>query len=159
MTDTTAAERLRGANRRLRARLVASAHLLDVPFSNEPTLSPWELVKRDLAALDEAVKGTPADDAEQELASFRDGYLQLCWDHHTEHSPHQTSYNHADEPVTQVQYTYEGKPAWHCAACLRVTLMSDDEVDICRGCGADELQALFYETPCTDEDHEGLRAP
>lgn len=108
-----------------------------------------------IAALSAVVDAPTVADAQQELAAFRDGYLQLCWDHHTEHSPHQTSYNHADEPVTQVQYTYEGRPAWHCAACLRVTLESDDDVDVCRGCGADDLRALFYETPCTDEGHQG----
>lgn len=106
-------------------------------------------------AVDEVLKVVRDPEAAEELAAFRDGYLQLCWDQHTEHSPHQTSYDHADEPVTQVQYTYDGRPAWHCVSCLRVTLASDDDVDVCRGCGADDLRALFYETPCTIEDHQG----
>jgi len=33
--------RAQEANRRLRAALIASAHLLDVPYTNAPDLTPW----------------------------------------------------------------------------------------------------------------------
>lgn len=46
---------VQSAKRRLYARIIASAHLLDVPFSNAAELSPWALLKRDMAALDEAI--------------------------------------------------------------------------------------------------------
>lgn len=42
---------VRRAARRVCARLVASAHLLDVPFTNAPDQSPWTKAKRDMAAL------------------------------------------------------------------------------------------------------------
>lgn len=45
------------AKRRLFARLIASAHLLDQPFIDEPNLSIWGLLKRDMEAFDAALKG------------------------------------------------------------------------------------------------------
>jgi hypothetical protein len=48
--------RARNANRRLTAALIASAHLLDVPFTNAPELSPWtRSVKPAMAALKAAL--------------------------------------------------------------------------------------------------------
>lgn len=43
------------AKRRLFARIIASAHLLDTPFTDEPDLSPWDLLKRDMHALNDAL--------------------------------------------------------------------------------------------------------
>jgi hypothetical protein len=43
------------AKRRLYARIIASAHLLDQPFSNAPDQSPWTHIKADMAALDRAL--------------------------------------------------------------------------------------------------------
>lgn len=55
----------RGANRRLRAALIASAHLLDVPYSNAPNLTPWERsIKPAMHALKAALDG-PAAVSEQ----------------------------------------------------------------------------------------------
>lgn len=48
-------EEVRAAKRRLYARLIASAHLLEKPFTDEPSLSPWVLLSRDMAALDWAL--------------------------------------------------------------------------------------------------------
>lgn len=50
------------AMRRLRARLIASAHLLDKPFTDQPELSPWDLIERDLATLDAAIKSQASRD-------------------------------------------------------------------------------------------------
>jgi hypothetical protein len=43
------------ARRNIKARIIASAHLLDTPFTNAPDQSPWTLFKRDMSRLDEAV--------------------------------------------------------------------------------------------------------
>jgi hypothetical protein len=48
-------EEIRRAARRVCARLVASAHLLDVPFTDAPDQSPWTKAKQDMAALYAAV--------------------------------------------------------------------------------------------------------
>jgi hypothetical protein len=53
--------RLRGtaleqAKRRLFARIIASAHLLDVPFTGAPDQSPWSRVKADMHALNAALR-------------------------------------------------------------------------------------------------------
>lgn len=71
-----AAVRIREARRRLSSRLIASAHLLDVPFTDAPDHSPWTGVKAALYALDAAVDAyvagqvevppTPTTDAEIE---------------------------------------------------------------------------------------------
>lgn len=45
------------AKGRLFARIIASAHLLDQPFTNSPELSPWELLKRDMRTLNAALRG------------------------------------------------------------------------------------------------------
>lgn len=44
------------AKRHLFARLIANAPRLDAPFTDEPDLSPWELIKHDMTALDNALK-------------------------------------------------------------------------------------------------------
>lgn len=49
---TTTDDEVQRAKRRLFARIVASAHRLDEPFSNAPDQSPWTLLKREMAALD-----------------------------------------------------------------------------------------------------------
>lgn len=51
----TAAVQIREARRRLSSRLIASAYLLDVPFTNAPDHSPWTGIKAALYALDVAV--------------------------------------------------------------------------------------------------------
>lgn len=43
------------ARRNICARIIASAHLLDTPFSDAPDQSPWTLFKRDMRRLDAAV--------------------------------------------------------------------------------------------------------
>jgi hypothetical protein len=48
-------DQIRRAARRLVARIVANAHLLDVPFSDAPDRSPWTELKRDMNALYEVV--------------------------------------------------------------------------------------------------------
>jgi hypothetical protein len=48
-------DEVRRAARRLCSRIVASAHLLDVPFTDAPDQSPWTKLKRDMAALYAAV--------------------------------------------------------------------------------------------------------
>lgn len=48
--------RIAEAKRRLFARIIASAARLDTPFTDEPDLSPWELIKHDMTALDNALK-------------------------------------------------------------------------------------------------------
>lgn len=48
-------EDVRRVVRRLCGRIIASAHLLDVPFTDAPDQSPWTRMKRDMAALHEAV--------------------------------------------------------------------------------------------------------
>jgi hypothetical protein len=49
-------DRLNEAGRRLDAALIASAHLLDTPFTNAPETSPWERsVKPAMYALREAI--------------------------------------------------------------------------------------------------------
>jgi hypothetical protein len=89
-----------------------------------------------------------------ELDAYRNGAHQLAWDPHTAKSPHLFAYDHAQEPVVHVQHTYDGVPAWSCSTCLRVTLVSDDEADICRGCGADDLAPLWFDVPCDDEERQ-----
>lgn len=44
------------AKRRLFARIIANSHLLDAPFTDEPALSPWDLLRRDMHALDHALR-------------------------------------------------------------------------------------------------------
>jgi len=55
------------AARHLCSRIIASAHLLDVPFTDAPDQSPWTLMKRDMAALYAAVgiRFAPPGDGEQ----------------------------------------------------------------------------------------------
>jgi hypothetical protein len=48
-------DQIRRAARRLVARIIANAHLLDVPFSDAPDRSPWTELKRDMNALYEVV--------------------------------------------------------------------------------------------------------
>jgi hypothetical protein len=64
--------RVRLARRRLNSALIASAHLLDVPFSNRPDQSPWSWsVKPALSALgralaaDETAAALPAPDTQE----------------------------------------------------------------------------------------------
>lgn len=52
---------IRDAKRRLFSRIIACAHLLDEPFTDEPRLSRWDLLKRDMTALDRALKGETRD--------------------------------------------------------------------------------------------------
>lgn len=96
-------------------------------------------------------------EAAAELAAYRAGYCQLDWDQHTADSPHQTSFGYGtDEPSTYVQHTYEGRPAWLCSVCMKVTL-AEDVADgaACRCCrSVDSLGALLYSEPCGDETHE-----
>lgn len=49
-------ERVAEAKRRMFARLIANAPRLDTPFTDEPSLSPWDLLKADMARLEEALK-------------------------------------------------------------------------------------------------------
>jgi hypothetical protein len=58
----------RNAARRLCSRIVASAHLLDVPFTDAPDQSPWTKLKLDMAALYAAVgiRFAPLGDQEQQ---------------------------------------------------------------------------------------------
>jgi hypothetical protein len=95
-------------------------------------------------------------EAAAELDAYRAGYLQLAWDPHTTNSPHETTYGYGnDEPTTHIQYTYEGRPAWLCAECSKVTLAEDPDGAACQGCGGvDILGELFYDEPCGDETHE-----
>lgn len=55
MANPSAVQLTDGARRRLYARLIAEAHRLDVPFTNQPDLSPWKLIKRDMETLDVSV--------------------------------------------------------------------------------------------------------
>ena len=52
---------VRRAVRHLCARIIANAHLLDVPFTDVPDQSPWTLLKRDMARLKWAV-GIPVEE-------------------------------------------------------------------------------------------------
>jgi hypothetical protein len=96
-------------------------------------------------------------EAVAELDAYRAGYCQLAWDPHTADSPHQISRGYGtDEPTTYVQHTYEGRPAWLCSVCLKVTL-AEDVADgaACQCCGnVDTLGALLYDEPCGDETHQ-----
>lgn len=47
----------RTAAGRLQSRIVASAHLLDKPFTNAMEMSPWALMKLDLERLRKALNG------------------------------------------------------------------------------------------------------
>jgi hypothetical protein len=49
-------EEAQRAARRLCSRIVASAHLLDVPFTDAPDQSPWTKLKADMTALYAAVE-------------------------------------------------------------------------------------------------------
>ncbi len=53
--------RARTAQRRLSAKLIASAHLLDVPYSNAPELTPWSRSIRPAMADLRAALDVPAD--------------------------------------------------------------------------------------------------
>lgn len=55
-TPADARRRLVDAKRTLFARIIASAHLLEKPFSNAPDQSPWTRISRTMAGLDAAVK-------------------------------------------------------------------------------------------------------
>ena len=70
------------AKRRLKAHIVASAHLLDAPFSNAPEQSPWTRIKAAVTALDAAVDAlpaTPREDAEPVATNLTDAASEdLC---------------------------------------------------------------------------------
>ena len=53
--------RAREANRRLTAKLIASAHLLDIPYSNAPELTPWSRSIKPAMADLRAALDVPAD--------------------------------------------------------------------------------------------------
>lgn len=48
--------KIRDAKRRLDAAIIASAHRLDEPFTDQPEMSPWKVCKVRMKALDDAVK-------------------------------------------------------------------------------------------------------
>lgn len=48
-------DQIRRAVRRLVARIIANAHLLDVPFTDAPDRSPWTELKREMNTLYEVV--------------------------------------------------------------------------------------------------------
>lgn len=52
---TDVMDRVLDAKRRLFARIIANAHRLDTPFTDEPRLAPWDLLKRDMERLEVAV--------------------------------------------------------------------------------------------------------
>lgn len=97
-------------------------------------------------------------DAGQELAAFRDGYLQLAWDQHTDQSLHHLSYTYWQDEVVHVHLAYEGRPAVACQGCARLTLVADVDTDTdempCRNCGTvGDWSWVFAPDRCTDDTH------
>lgn len=62
-------EEVQRANRRLISHIVASAHLLDKPFSNAADQSPWTLLKLDMAQLKAAINALADAESHEDAAS------------------------------------------------------------------------------------------